>query len=249
MVNVCVCSLEMGEMEITLVEGGYLCMSSCEFCSQRLQSVLMHTWIFVIIVCEACVRGWHAWPQGAEGQTLIIRYRGATGLSPLVGGRLLWWGYRERERLGALPIPMMVGRRESSSGNPPWGALLLIQPAVVTALISQSNFNETLIEVLISPKEAILWLQMSTLAWFLAPENSSFVHLQYFYCCHLSVSKCVQKEKMNMNFGCIWSRAPHIRFICFRINLNVFLSSDTDMIVTKNLTTSGGSCILTNFNF
>lgn len=78
------------------------------------QGCSLYGFLWLCIVCEACVRGWHAWPQGAEGQTLIIRYRGATGLSPLVGGRLLWWGYRERERLRALPIPMMVGRRESS---------------------------------------------------------------------------------------------------------------------------------------
>lgn len=246
MVNVCVCSLEMGEMEIT---HGYLCMSSCEFCSQRLQSVLMHTWIFVIIVFEACVRGWHAWPQGAEGQTLIIRYRGATGLSPLVGGRLLWWGYRERERLGALPIPMMVGRRESSSGNPPWGALLLIQPAVVPALISQSNFNETLIEVLISPKEAILWLQMPPWPDFWLQKTvclSIYSISTVAICLSQSVYK---KKKWTWTLDVYEAEPPHIRFICFRTNLNVFLSSDTDMIVTKNLTTSGGSCILTNFNF
>lgn len=35
--------------------------------------------------------------------------------------------------------------------NLPLGALLLIQPAVVTALISQSNYTRALIEVLISP--------------------------------------------------------------------------------------------------
>lgn len=52
---------------------------------------------WLCIARVACIRSWYTWPQAAEGQTLIIRYCGATGLSPLVGGRFLWWGHREGE--------------------------------------------------------------------------------------------------------------------------------------------------------
>lgn len=48
---------------------------------------------------------------------------------------------------------MIIGgcKTLTQAKNPPQGALLLIQPAVVTALISQSNFTRALIEVLITP--------------------------------------------------------------------------------------------------
>lgn len=40
-------------------------------------------------------------PQGAEGQTLIIRHRGATGLSPLVCcGASMTGGYRDKRARG-----------------------------------------------------------------------------------------------------------------------------------------------------
>lgn len=48
-------------------------------------------------------------PWGAEGQTSIIRHCGATGLAPLVRGRLGWFAEdlvraaeRERDRPGGL---------------------------------------------------------------------------------------------------------------------------------------------------
>lgn len=60
------------------------------------------------VMCIVCVLAVFtgaeaAGPRGAEGQTLIIRRCGDTGLSPLVGGRLrslYSWGLRRERETG-----------------------------------------------------------------------------------------------------------------------------------------------------
>lgn len=119
------------------------------------QGCSLYGFLWLCIVCEACVRGWHAWPQGAEGQTLII-----STMEPLVClhwseegfyggaiGRERGWGrYQYQWWLvgGSLPASLMIkGGCDTltQAKNPPWGALLLIQPAVATTLISQTSMK------------------------------------------------------------------------------------------------------------
>lgn len=115
-VNVCVCTAERGMepcreraalMRLFLQGSAGLCVYACTY-SVHIK-VWMHTlcqWLLLHVHFQRSWRG-RPGPQGAEGQTLIIRRCGATGLSPLVGGRLgrsveelLWLGATGRDRPG-----------------------------------------------------------------------------------------------------------------------------------------------------